>query len=120
MDLVIDPSAAVPVSEQIAEALRFAIATGELPTAGRRPSVRVLARELIVNPNTVAKVYRDLDREGVIRTRQGSGAFVAPGAARSCRRASLGAVRQAVEQAVAKARSAGLSDEQPALRPKRA
>jgi GntR family transcriptional regulator len=109
MDLVIDPSDAVPVSEQIAEGIRFAIAAGQLAPGGRLPSVRGLARELLVNPNTVAKVYRDLEREGVLRTKPGSGAFVAPGAARGCRRASRGAVRQAVEQAVAKARAAGLT-----------
>ena len=108
MDLTIDPTAAVPVSEQIAEGIHFAIATGQLAAGDRLPSVRGLARELLVNPNTVAKVYRDLEREGTLRTRPGSGVFVGEGAARRSRRASLGAVREAVRAAVAKGRAAGL------------
>ena len=77
MILRIDPTGAVPVSEQIAEQIRFAIATGRLEPDEKLPSVRALARDLLVNPNTVAKVYRDLEREGILRTRPGSGAFVA-------------------------------------------
>ena len=108
MDLSIDPTAAVPVSQQIAEGIHFAIATGQLAAGERLPSVRALARELLVNPNTVAKVYRDLEREGILRTRPGSGVFVGRGAKARCRRESIGAVRQAVRAAVSKGRAAGL------------
>ena len=62
----------MPVSEQIAEQVRFAIAAGRLGAEDRLPSVRALARDLLVNPNTVAKVYRDLERDGILRTRPGS------------------------------------------------
>jgi GntR family transcriptional regulator len=110
MDLTIDPTAAVPVSEQIAEAIRFAIATGRLAKGERLPSVRGLARTVLVNPNTVAKVYRDLEREGVIRTRPGSGAFVAERALARCRKASRGVVTAAVRAAVEKGRAAGLPE----------
>ena len=111
MKLTIDPTGAVPVSEQIAESVRFAIASGDLTPGERLPSVRGLARDILVNPNTVAKVYRDLERDGILRTRPGSGVFVAKGSPRQCRRASLGAVKQAVQQAVAKGRAAGLGEE---------
>ena len=108
MDLTIDPTAAVPVSEQIAEAIRFAIATGHLAIGEKLPSVRGLAREVLVNPNTVAKVYRDLEREGVLRTRPGSGAFVADDAGESCVEESRRIAAEALETGVAKGVAAGM------------
>jgi GntR family transcriptional regulator len=108
MILTVDPKAAVPVSEQIAEGIRFAIADGRLAAGERLPSVRALARDLLVNPNTVAKVYRDLERDGVLRTRPGSGVFVAEGAERLCRKESTKAVAEAARVLVSKARAAGL------------
>ena len=111
MSWKIDPSAAVPVSEQIAESLRFAIASRRLRPGDRLESVRGFARELIVNPNTVAKVYRDLEREGVLASRPGSGVFVAPGATARCRRSGAKAVREAMVAAVAKALATGMSPE---------
>ena len=112
MSWKIDPSAAVPVSEQIAELIRLAIASGRLRSGDRLESVRGFARELLVNPNTVAKVYRDLEREGVLDTRPGSGVFVAPGATAKCRKAGAKAVREAVDAAVAKALAAGMSTDE--------
>ena len=85
--------------------------TGRVAAGDRLPSVRGLAKELLVNPNTVAKVYRDLEREGVVRTRSGSGVFVGDGAKPLCRRASVQAVRAAVMQAVEKGLAAGLDAE---------
>jgi GntR family transcriptional regulator len=108
MHITIDPTAAASVSEQISEGVRFAIATGRVAAGDRLPSVRGLAKELLVNPNTVAKVYRDLEREGVVRTRSGSGVFVAEGAMALCREASVSAVRAAVRSAVEKGLAAGL------------
>lgn len=108
MHWTIDPSATVPVSEQIAEQLRFAIATGRLAAGDRLPSVRGLARDLLVNPNTVAKVYRDLERDGVVRTRPGSGVFVADDARGACRAEAKAAVREAFRAAAEKARAAGV------------
>jgi GntR family transcriptional regulator len=108
MRLTIDPKSAVPVSEQIAEGIRFAIARGRLAAGERLPGVRTLARDLLVNPNTVAKVYRDLERDGVLRTRPGSGAFVGDHATARCRRASRTVARTALETALEKALAAGL------------
>ena len=104
----IDPTSPVPVSEQIAEGIRFEIAAGRLATDEKLPSVRGLAKELLVNPNTVAKVYRDLERDGILRAKPGSGVFVAKGAMNRCRRTSHAAVREALRTAVTKALAAGL------------
>jgi len=112
MILRIDPTGAVPVSEQIAEQIRFAIATGRLESDEKLPSVRALARDLLVNPNTVAKVYRDLERDGILRTRPGSGAFVAEGADEPCREESRKVVADALRGGVEKGVAAGMKAKQ--------
>ena len=67
-----------PISRQIVDAVRMAIATGELAAGDRLPSVRGLAQQLTINPNTVAKAYAELAAEGWLESRQGLGLFVAP------------------------------------------
>lgn len=57
--------------------IRQAVARGRLRPGTRLPSVRVMSRELVVNPNTIARVYTELEREGILNTRQGLGVFVA-------------------------------------------
>ncbi len=109
MHFTVNPKSTVPLSEQIAEGLRFAIACGRLAARDRLPGVRRLAQDLLVNPNTVAKVYRDLEREGVLDTRPGSGAFVAEDAARLCRRSSRKVVQAAAVALVNKGLAVGLA-----------
>lgn len=84
--LTIDSRDATPIYAQIEHGLRAAIATGRLKPGDQLPTVRQLAVELSVNANTVARVYADLERAGVLETRRGVGSFVgaaAPGLARS-------------------------------------
>ena len=66
-----------PIGRQIIDAVRMAIATGELAAGDQLPSVRGLAQQLTINPNTVAKAYGDLIAEGWLESRQGLGLFVA-------------------------------------------
>jgi GntR family transcriptional regulator len=77
MELRIEPSSRVPIYRQLAEQVREAVALGKLQAGDKLPSVRELSRKLVVNPNTVARVYTELEREGVLHTRPGLGAFVA-------------------------------------------
>jgi GntR family transcriptional regulator len=77
--LSIDPRDRTPIYAQIEHALRAAIATGRLQTGQQLPTVRELAVELSVNANTVARVYAELERAGVLETRRGVGSFVAVG-----------------------------------------
>jgi len=72
----IDPRSPTPLYEQIASRIRVAIAAGNLEPGDALPSVRQLARELRVNPATVAQAYRDLAAEGLVEMRHGSGTFV--------------------------------------------
>jgi GntR family transcriptional regulator len=66
-----------PIYRQIVDQVRLAVATGELEPGQAMPSVRSLAERLVVNPNTVARAYADLARDGVLETHQGRGVFVA-------------------------------------------
>ncbi len=79
MLLHVNPSSGVPVYLQIQGQVKHAVAAGGLKQDDALPSVRKLAAELRVNPNTVARAYQELEREGVIRTVPGGGTFVADG-----------------------------------------
>ena len=72
----LDPKSGVPIYRQIQDQVRFAIASGLLTAGEQLPTVRALAVELAVNPNTVIKAYSELEREGILTTEQGTGTFV--------------------------------------------
>jgi len=78
MDFHIDAASRLPIYRQLAEQIRSAIARGRLQASSRLPSVRDLSRRLVINPNTVARVYTELEREGLLVMRHGLGVFVAP------------------------------------------
>lgn len=77
MKLHIDTSSRTPIYRQLAKQIREAVARGKLQPDSKLPSVRELSKELVVNPNTIARVYTELEREGVLNTRPGLGVFVA-------------------------------------------
>ena len=76
MSLQIDTKSGVPFYRQIIEQVKFGIARGSLQPGDQLPTVRQLAVDLSINPNTVIRAYRELEIEGVIDTHQGSGTFV--------------------------------------------
>ena len=76
MEFSIDFKSGVPFYRQIIEQIKFGIANGELGSGDRLPTVRQLAVDLSINPNTVVRAYRELEIEGVLDTQQGSGTFV--------------------------------------------
>src|SRR6516164_1176642 len=77
MGLHVDTASRLPIYQQLAQQIREAIARGELQPEAGLPSVRQLSRELVVNPNTVARAYTELEREGLLISRPGRGIFVA-------------------------------------------
>jgi len=77
-DIQIAPNSSVPIFKQIVDQVRLAVATGAVDAGHQLPSVRALAQRLVVNPNTVARAYADLTREGFLDTQQGKGVFIAP------------------------------------------
>jgi GntR family transcriptional regulator len=72
----VDANHPTPLYAQLERAIRFAIATGKLRIGEQLPTVRQLAVDLRINANTVAKVYTELERSGVVETRRGVGTFV--------------------------------------------
>ena len=76
MQIHLSNSDGVPIYRQIANQVKYLVAVGRLSIGQQLPTVRALAEQLVVNPNTVARAYRELESAGVIASRQGSGAFV--------------------------------------------
>ena len=74
--IAISTGSSTPIYKQIAEQVRLGVATGKLAVSDQLPSVRALAEELVVNPNTVARAYAELAREGLIESRPGRGVFI--------------------------------------------
>jgi GntR family transcriptional regulator len=105
----IDASSLQPPSEQIQDQVRFAVASGRLVPGDRLPSVRGLAAQALVNPNTVAKAYRELERDGTVETRPGDGVFVANAAPRLCASLRTRVIGERLTRAVDEALAAGLS-----------
>ena len=99
----VDPHSLVPPSQQLVAAVLDAIAAGELVPGDKLPPVRAVASEALVNPNTVTKAWRDLERLGATEGRNGSGVFVTaagPDVAKAIRLAeTLATLRSAVQQA---------------------
>ncbi len=76
MEIRIDPDSTVPIYLQIIYAIKLQVATGQLKPGEQLPTVRKLASDLRVNPNTVARSYASLDTEGVIITQRGQGTYI--------------------------------------------
>jgi GntR family transcriptional regulator len=76
MIIHIDPADGLPLYLQIARGVRHSIAVGALRPGEQLPSVREVAEQITVNPNTVAKAYRELELQGILETRRGTGTFV--------------------------------------------
>jgi len=107
-----NPSSGVPIYLQLMEQVKHAIETGALRPGEQLPGIRPLAEELVINPNTVAKAYRELEHEGVIELRHGAGAFVA-GTVRARKATDTHRAGQAiVSAAVERLRARGLTDEE--------
>ena len=96
----IDPKSHVPVFRQIVEGLQSSIAAGVYQVGEILPSVRVLALDLQVNPNTVQRAYEELERQGVIEARRGVGKFVAKHGTRSALNQAEELVRESFERGV--------------------
>src|SRR5437762_12475604 len=92
------------IYSRIADRVKFAVAAGAVRPGELVPSVRELSKQLVVNPNTVARAYRDLQTEGLLESVRGMGLQVAEGAADRCRAARREIVRQRLRRAIEDAR----------------
>jgi GntR family transcriptional regulator len=76
MTIRLNPLSGTPLYLQLVEHLKHSIETGAIKAGDQLPSVRKMAEDLLINPNTVVRAYRDLDAEGILELRHGSGVFV--------------------------------------------
>ena len=108
----IDPRSHLPIYLQIAEGIREAVAAGVYLPGESLPSLRALAIDVQVNPNTVQRAYDELAREGLIHARRGKGLFVAEEGAASALIRAQQIVRRAFEQGIRTGTAAGLRREE--------
>jgi len=105
----IDITSSVAVYVQIENHVQFAISSGNLKAGDQLPSVRELSERLGVNPNTVAKAYRDLEVMGLLYTRRGMGVFVNKGIESKCREDTRKRIITRMHEVVAEAKAAGMT-----------
>lgn len=107
--LTVDPRSGVPIYIQIIEQIKRSVALGALQAGEQLPTVKQLAIDLTVNPNTVARAYRDLERDQVIETAPGRGSFVRADGQAQSPRVALEVASDALNVALREARSVGVS-----------
>ena len=107
-----NPASGVPIYLQLMEQVKHAIETGALRPGEQLPGIRPLAEELVINANTVAKAYRELEHEGVIELRHGAGAFVSANGRPRTATEKLRAGQTVVADAVRRLRERGVTDEE--------
>lgn len=106
----LNSSSGVPVYLQVMEVIRHAVETGALRPGEQLPAIRKLAGELVINPNTVVRAYRELEHEKIVELRQGSGAFISE--AVSEKTGDMRKGRKIVQAAVERLKALGLNEEQ--------
>lgn len=108
----ISPGSKDPIYTQIYEQISRAVLTGVLAVGDKLPPVRRLAAELVVNPNTVAKAYTQLEQAGLVGTRTGSGTFVLDPEIQSPDAVQLNLLTERLDSVISQARVLGLSREE--------
>lgn len=109
MELRIHPASGVPIYLQLMEQIKHAVETGAVRVGEQLPTIRRVAEELAMNPNTVARAYRELEREGVIDVRHGLGAYVAERAG-GAKVAAMRRSSESLRAAIAEGRALGLAE----------
>jgi GntR family transcriptional regulator len=104
-----NPALGITIHVQLRDQILYAIENGALAPGSRLPGIRRLARSLEVNPNTVVRVYRDLEELGVIAVRHGQGAFVVDRGTSKARLRNLKTARGLAEKLVQRLRELGLA-----------
>jgi GntR family transcriptional regulator len=107
-----NPASGVPIYLQLMEQVKHAVETGALRAGEQLPGIRPLAEELVINPNTVAKAYRELEHAGIIELRHGSGAFVSAHTRPKKQTDNLRAAQDIVATAVERLHARAVTDEE--------
>jgi GntR family transcriptional regulator len=110
--LSIDPRSGIPIYLQLIEQVKRSVALGALSGGEQLPTVKQLASDLVINPNTVARAYRELERDGIIETAAGRGSFVRRhDSVNGAHSAAADVARHGFDGAVREAKSLGLGRE---------
>lgn len=109
MDITINPRDGVPIYRQIANQIRYMVASGLLKPGEEIPSVRALALRLKVTPNTVVKAYRELEAAGVLETRPGAGTYVKAGPTPLAKQERDRIIEQRIDALLAEGRQLGFT-----------
>ena len=112
MFLRIDPHNGLAIYDQIVRQIKFAVAGGAVAAGELIPSVREMARTLAVNPNTVARAYRQLQDDRVLEPVRGTGLAVAAGASDRCRSARMKLIRSRLRSVLLEAKQSQISPEE--------
>src|ERR1700685_2741300 len=112
MFIRIETSSGVPIMRQIADQIRAASVSGAIAPGDRLPSVRQLAKELAVNPNTILHVYERLTAEGLLERRQGDGTFVSTNLPRGRDKAERELLISEIDRLTHRAADLGLTNDE--------
>ena len=105
MQLHISPGDGVPIYQQIVNQVKYLVASGRLKPGEELPPIRVLAKNLLINPNTVARAYRELEFDGVVTKRRTAGTYVSDAGSPLARRERLRILAERADALLAEARS---------------
>ena len=108
MQIHISTSDGVPIYLQIVNQVKYLVASGRLATGEELPPIRVLAEQLVVNPNTVARAYRELEVAGVVEKRRTAGTYVSEAGSPLGRRERLKILTERIDALLAEARQMGV------------
>lgn len=112
MQIHISADDGVPIYQQIVNQVKYLVASGRLAAGEEMPPIRVLAERLVVNPNTVARAYRELEAAGLVEKRRTAGTFVSDAGSPLARRERLKIVAGRVDALLAEARQLGVGVEE--------
>jgi GntR family transcriptional regulator len=112
MQLHVSTGDGVPIYLQIANQVKYLVASGRLAPGDELPAIRVLAHQLLVNPNTVARAYLELEREGVVQKRHGSGTYVSDAGSPLAPKERSKILFERIDALVAEARHLGVESQE--------
>lgn len=112
MNITIDPKDGLPIYRQIANQIRYMIASGLLREDEDLPAIRTLAAKLRVTPNTIVKAYDELEKAGVIAKRRGSGCYVSEGPSKLVDREKRRILEQRIDALLVEARQLNFRPEE--------
>ncbi|WP_026674578.1 GntR family transcriptional regulator [Alkalihalobacterium bogoriense] len=112
MFIRIDPKSNVALYEQVIQQIKEMCARGLLKPDDKLPSVRELSAQIVINPNTVAKAYKELERQGVIVTVRGKGTFIAEFESQEVTEKQKNKIKKEIENLIIECKYLGISGDQ--------